>query len=261
MAILKKQRRTTYTVIDNEAVRNTDLSWRATGLLVYLLSLPDDWSVNVTDLSRRKVDGKTATRSTMQELEDAGYLTIKTEYEGTLRRYIWTVYEEPQPVDSDSDQVDGRSSDGQTTDDASTDTQVLVSTQDEVTINEVTNSEIAATPPRNPWWDVTVELFGEPAANQRSLYGRFVAMVSNPKARMRASDPDTSPERWYRPNEIRRRAGLLAELWGVKAVTVASLEKHWSRFDAAIGQVTDADVEAFTAAEDRAAMTARLADE
>ncbi|KKK80250.1 hypothetical protein LCGC14_2825380 [marine sediment metagenome] len=110
--------------------------------------------------------------------------------------------------------------------------------------------QIAATP-RNPWWDITVELFGEPAEGQRSLYGRFIAMAS-------AGD---KPPPQYGSDEIRRRAGLLAELWGVKAVTVASLEKHWSRFDAAIGKVSDEDVEAFTDAQDKAAMLERLADE
>ncbi len=105
---------------------------------------------------------------------------------------------------------------------------------------------IAAPPQANAWWDVTVDLFGEPTANQRSLYGRFVAMVQ------------AGP---WPPTEIRRRAGQLVELWGVKSVTVASLEKHWSRFDAQIGQVSDADVEAFTAAGDRAATLERLADE
>ena len=109
-----------------------------------------------------------------------------------------------------------------------------------------------AATPRNPWWDTTVELFGEPTEGQRSLYGRFVAMVSD------NTKPLPLP---YGADEIRRRAAMLAELWGVKAVTVASLEKHWSRFDAAIGQVSDADVEAFTDAQDKAAMLERLADE
>ena len=97
---------------------------------------------------------------------------------------------------------------------------------------------------RNPWWDTTVEIFGEPSEGQRKLYGRFVAMVEDKE-----------------PSEIRTRAALLAQLWTHKSVTVASLEKHWSRWDAQIGQVTDADVEAFTAAQDREAMLERLADE
>ena len=103
---------------------------------------------------------------------------------------------------------------------------------------------IAATP-RNPWWDATVIIFGEPTEAQRSLYGRFVAMASE-------HDP---------PSEIPNRAAKLAALWGPKTVTVASLEKYWSRFDGQIGQVSDADVEAFTAAGDRAATLERLADE
>ncbi len=104
---------------------------------------------------------------------------------------------------------------------------------------------IAATPrTANPWWDATVEIFGIPSPNQRTLYGRFVAMAQE-----------------WEPSEIPTRAAKLAELWGHRTVTVASLEKYWSRFDAAIGQVTDADVEAFTAAGDRAATLERLADE
>ena len=104
---------------------------------------------------------------------------------------------------------------------------------------------IAATPrTANPWWDVTVEIFGIPTPNQRTLYGRFVAMAQE-----------------WEPSEIPTRARWLAELWGPKTVTVASLEKWWSRFDGQIGQVSDADVDAFTAADDRAATLERLADE
>ena len=105
--------------------------------------------------------------------------------------------------------------------------------------------KIAPTP-RNLEWETTVNIFGEPSEGQRTLYGRFVAMV-------KAGGWDFE--------EIAYRAGKLAELWGRKSVTVASLEKHWSRFDAQIGQVSDADVEAFTAGKDREAMLERLADE
>ena len=109
-----------------------------------------------------------------------------------------------------------------------------------------TSNELVAATPRNAWWDATVRIFGEPSAGQRALYGRFSAMVA---------------DRGFRASEIPSRAALLTELWGHKSVTVASLEKHWSRFDGAIGQVTDADVEAFTAMQNREAMLERLADE
>ena len=77
MPILHKHQRTTYTIVDNQALRDTSLSWRATGMLAYLLSLPDDWNVNIEDLTRRKSDGRTAARSTMQELKDAGYVRLE----------------------------------------------------------------------------------------------------------------------------------------------------------------------------------------
>jgi len=247
MAILKKQLRTTYTVIDNDAVRNTDLSWRATGLLVYLLSLPDDWSVNVTDLSRRKVDGKTATRSTMQELEDAGYLTIESESEGSLRRYVWTVYEEPQPVDSDPDQVDGRYTDGPATDDRPTDTLSLRKNQDEITSNEATISEIATTSrDPDPIWDTLVELYGAPSPGRESAYGMIVKYLKEEDAT---------------PSEMTRRSVLIVATWGQKTATAMSLYNNWSRFDAAIGRVTDDDVGEYVEAERRAASIARLSDE
>ena len=97
---------------------------------------------------------------------------------------------------------------------------------------------------RDEHWDVLVGIFGTPAENQRSLYGRVLKLVKQ-------SDV----------TEIPRRAALTIELWGRKAATVASLEKYWSRWDAQIGQVTDADVEAFTATQDREAMLERLADD
>jgi hypothetical protein len=105
--------------------------------------------------------------------------------------------------------------------------------------------QIAATPrTANPWWDATVEIFGIPSPNHRKLYGRFVAMAQE-----------------WEPAQIPERAAKLAALWGHKTVTVASLEKHWSRFDAAIGQVTDSDVAEFTAAQEREASIARLSDD
>ncbi len=99
--------------------------------------------------------------------------------------------------------------------------------------------------PRNLWWDELVALFGEPTTETRQrLYGRVTKLVS------------VAPV-----SEVRIRAAWIVENWGHEKLTITSLETHWSRFDGAIGQVSDADVEAFTAAGDRAATLERLADE
>lgn len=63
-----------YTVVPNSLAQDADLSWKARGLLLYLLSLPDDWQVRNSDLYRRASDGKHATKSGLEELEAAGYL-------------------------------------------------------------------------------------------------------------------------------------------------------------------------------------------
>jgi len=72
--IIRVHRRRSYTVVENDAIRNPKLSWKATGLLVYLLSLPDNWEAKGSDLVNRKTDGKASVYSALQELEDAGYI-------------------------------------------------------------------------------------------------------------------------------------------------------------------------------------------
>lgn len=73
MAILRKERRAHYTVIDNSIFFNYDLSYKAKGLLCQMLSLPDGWEFSVEGLTRLSTDGKSAITSAMNELEEAGY--------------------------------------------------------------------------------------------------------------------------------------------------------------------------------------------
>lgn len=73
-----------------------------------------------------------------------------------------------------------------------------------------------------------VELFGEPSPQQRRLFGRCAQYLREQEA-----DPE----------EIRRRCMLIAELWGVRALSVPSLEKHWSRWDGLVGGLTPGVVE------------------
>ena len=50
------------------------LSFKALGLLVFMLRQPDDWEFTLEWLSRQHKDGLSAVRSTMAELEAAGYV-------------------------------------------------------------------------------------------------------------------------------------------------------------------------------------------
>jgi hypothetical protein len=90
MSVVRLHRRETYTVVTNDAIRDERLSWKATGLLVYLLGLPDGWRINHRDLAERKLDGKAAVLTGMSELEENGYLRRTTERlpDGTFRTEV-----------------------------------------------------------------------------------------------------------------------------------------------------------------------------
>lgn len=62
-----------YTTIHNEFLKRKDLSWKAKGIMTYLLSLPDDWVVNLDEIKRNATDGESSFRSGWKELVSAGY--------------------------------------------------------------------------------------------------------------------------------------------------------------------------------------------
>lgn len=63
-----------YTQLDNTLVDDAKLSYKALGLLVFMLRQPDDWEFTLEWLARQHKDGLSAVRSTMNELEAAGYV-------------------------------------------------------------------------------------------------------------------------------------------------------------------------------------------
>ena len=75
LSILHKHRKTrNFTQIENATLRDAGLSFRATGLHAYLLSLPTGSRIDSTTLSERKKEGRDAIRSAYRELEGAGYV-------------------------------------------------------------------------------------------------------------------------------------------------------------------------------------------
>lgn len=82
MAILRKQQRGQYTVIDNTIFRDVTLSNKALGMLCRMLSLPDGWEFSVMGLVALSNDGKSAVMSQLEELEEHGYLRRNQVREG-----------------------------------------------------------------------------------------------------------------------------------------------------------------------------------
>lgn len=93
---------TNFTVLDNATVvRNQRLSWKARGLLAYLLSLPDGWQTSSANLARVAPDGRDSVLTGLSELEAAGFLRRHRVRDSKGRiRTVTVVYDSPQPVDT-----------------------------------------------------------------------------------------------------------------------------------------------------------------
>lgn len=75
MAVLRiHKKQQNFVILDKTCLNDESLSWGAKGLHAYLLSLPDDWKVRVSDLKDRAKNGRDAVRGLLCELEQAGYI-------------------------------------------------------------------------------------------------------------------------------------------------------------------------------------------
>jgi hypothetical protein len=97
MSITHARWRERYTMVANVSLEDPRLSWRARGLLVYLLSKPDTWRVLITQLVSAGPDGYTVVRNTLTELEEAGYVIRDKvrDPSGTFDGWTTEVIEDP----------------------------------------------------------------------------------------------------------------------------------------------------------------------
>ena len=87
---IKTKKEKNYTVLDNTFIKDERLSWKAKGLMTYLLSLPDDWTIHFSEIEKHSTDGKSALRTAINELKEYGYL--KAEQKRENNRFAEMVY-------------------------------------------------------------------------------------------------------------------------------------------------------------------------
>jgi hypothetical protein len=94
---IRVEKKRNYVSIQNDVLCDARLSWKARGILAYLLSKPDDWQIRIADLIKGGPDGKDAIYSALAELGSLGYLekyTIKDEG-GRFGGVAYVIHEDP----------------------------------------------------------------------------------------------------------------------------------------------------------------------
>ena len=101
-----------FSTVPNALIQNFIVSLEARGLLVYLLSLPTDWKLNIKDLSKKNNLGENKIRKLVNELIECKYIIRVQDRvkNGTFKSFDYFIYDTPQtqqirPVD-DLPQVD-----------------------------------------------------------------------------------------------------------------------------------------------------------
>jgi hypothetical protein len=99
---VEKNKDNPFVMIDRRPIENPSLSWRAKGVLTYLISRPDNWIVRLGDLVKRSPEGVYAVRAALKELTKAGHITRREEREenGRFKQYVLEVREIPVVITS-----------------------------------------------------------------------------------------------------------------------------------------------------------------
>ncbi|MFF5994818.1 DnaD domain protein [Lysinibacillus sp. KU-BSD001] len=86
-----------FVVLDKGFLNNPQISWQAKGLLAYMLSLPNDWTFNIADLTTRSKNGRDATKAIVKELQEAGYIQKEQSRSerGKFGQTVFLVFETP----------------------------------------------------------------------------------------------------------------------------------------------------------------------
>lgn len=100
MAVFRVHKTKDFTVMSNHHLRDKNLTLKAKGLLSVILSLPDDWKYSIAGLAAICKEGTSAVKSALQELTDAGYVTVTKLYPNQTEtgriEYAYDIHERPQ---------------------------------------------------------------------------------------------------------------------------------------------------------------------
>jgi|GEM_PF-1310222 len=90
-----------FTILSNKLLQDKRLSFKAKGLMAFMLSLPPDWDYSIEGLAYCSKDGINSITTALKELKQCGYLTMERtrDTKGRLDGTEYIIREEPeQPI-------------------------------------------------------------------------------------------------------------------------------------------------------------------
>jgi DnaD/phage-associated family protein len=112
MGVIRVQKNSNYVVMSKVGLHDDRLSWKAKGLLAYMLSMPDNWTFYNEELMKHSPDGSSTFKAAMKELKEYGYVVRRKKQDEKGRFVGWEtiVYEHPVEIDEDNRRVESRQS-------------------------------------------------------------------------------------------------------------------------------------------------------
>lgn len=105
--IFRRRIRGQYFTMHKTIVNDARLSFKAKGIMAYLMSKPDDWDIRLEDVIAHASDGKTSVYSGIKELVDAGYMTrTEVRERGQFGGVVYFIYDEPYTEKPDTEKPD-----------------------------------------------------------------------------------------------------------------------------------------------------------
>lgn len=104
MSVFKIEKTKDFTIMSNFHLRDRNLSFKAKGLLSFMLSLPPEWDYSLKGLCAISKENRDAIRSTLKELQDNHYLEIeKVRGSKGYFEYNYLIYEKPHFIEQDNE--------------------------------------------------------------------------------------------------------------------------------------------------------------
>ena len=106
MSVFKIEKNNNYTVMSNYHLRDRSLSYKAKGLLSFMLSLPEDWDYSLVGLSSISKESRDGIRTILKELQEHHYVEIeKVRGDKGYFEYNYLIYEIPHFIDLENQQT------------------------------------------------------------------------------------------------------------------------------------------------------------